>query len=210
MIGWLILIALFAYFCGSFPAGYLIAKRKGVDIKKEGSGATGGTNVARILGWKSAIPTVLIDVFKVWLPVFLAVLIFTGSWPIFPVAVLAMLGHIFPVWLKFKGGKGITSLVGILLALNFNLFLFYLLAWAVIFVILTVAIKVSRSSFSEKMAASNLLVVWYLPVLFWFFFGSLGWLIFAVVLIGIIYFAHRENIFRMKEKFKNTLKNSRD
>ncbi|RLC35106.1 MAG: acyl-phosphate--glycerol-3-phosphate O-acyltransferase, partial [Candidatus Nealsonbacteria bacterium] len=47
MIGWLILIALFAYFCGSFPAGYLIAKRKGVDIKKEGSGATGGTNVAR-------------------------------------------------------------------------------------------------------------------------------------------------------------------
>jgi len=212
MIQWVILICfcLFGYFCGSLPTGYLIAKKKGIEIQKIGSGATGATNVSRALGLKFGALTSIVDVFKSWLPVFLATLLFTENWMVFLVAILVILGHIFPVWLRFKGGKGVVCLIGILLALDFRLVLFWVLTWLVIFAILLISTRVSKASFSEKMATNNLLTIWYLPVLVWFVSGGLEEVIFAFVLVGIIYFAHRENIIRIKKIWKKTKKKRPD
>lgn len=206
MIQWLILICLFGYLCGSLPTGYLIVKKKGLEIQKIGSGAIGATNVSRVLGPKFGALTSIADVFKSWLPVFLATLLFTENWTVFLVAILVILGHIFPVWLRFKGGKGVACLIGILLALDFKLALFWGLTWLIIFAILLIATRVSKASFSEKMATNNLLTIWYLPVLFWFVLGGMEEVIFAFVLVGIIYFAHRENIVRIKNIWKKTKK----
>jgi len=196
-IGWFILILLFSYFCGSFSIGFLIAEKKGIDIQKVGSKATGATNVSRALGFKWGFLTFVLDIIKGGLPVFFATLVLDANWMIFCAAILTILGHIFPYQLSFKGGKGVSCLIGILLVLNLKVTLFWGLTWFLIFLILLFVIRASKASFSEKMAANNLLTIWYLPVFFWFGFHSLDWVLFAVILIGIIYFAHRENIKRI-------------
>jgi len=149
------------------------------------------------LGFKWGFLTFVLDIIKGGLPVFFATLVLDANWMIFCAAILTILGHIFPYQLSFKGGKGVSCLIGILLVLNLKVTLFWGLTWFLIFLILLFVIRASKASFSEKMAANNLLTIWYLPVFFWFGFHSLDWVLFSVILIGIIYFAHRENIKRI-------------
>lgn len=102
------------YLCGSFPSGKIIALRYNIDIQRRGSGNIGFANVLRVIGWRAALPTLVIDVAKGFAPTFLAVSYFDISMG-FIVGIYAILGHLFPIWLKFKGGKGVATGLGVLL-----------------------------------------------------------------------------------------------
>jgi glycerol-3-phosphate acyltransferase PlsY len=122
-IGWSIAIAL-GYLSGSIPVGYLIGKSKGVDLRTVGSGNIGATNCGRVLGRKWGLTCFFLDVLKGTGPVvgtgwamglMRSDLEPSGAWMWLAVAVAAMLGHIFPVWLGFKGGKGVATGLGVVL-----------------------------------------------------------------------------------------------
>ncbi|HMD86407.1 MAG TPA: glycerol-3-phosphate 1-O-acyltransferase PlsY [Terriglobia bacterium] len=113
------LTPLFAYLLGSIPFGYLIVRwQKGVDVRSTGSGSTGATNVMRNLGIAGFVATFILDVGKGTVAVLLASRLTSGDprW-IAASSVAAILGHCFPVWLKFRGGKGVATGVGVFLAL---------------------------------------------------------------------------------------------
>ena len=110
---------LFAYLLGSIPFGYLIVRwQKGIDVRSTGSGSTGATNVMRNLGMIGFVATFILDVGKGCLAVLLTSRLTSGEprW-IALSSVAAILGHCFPVWLKFRGGKGVATGVGVFLAL---------------------------------------------------------------------------------------------
>ena len=191
----LILLIIFGYFLGSIPWGLLISKVKGVDIRKVGSGNIGGTNVVRGLGLKWGLLTGILDVLKGMIPIFLAVKFLSFDWQIALVAVSPVLGHIFPVWLNFKGGKGVAATVGVLfILLGWQKFLILILIW-----LLALALF-------QIMSFTNLLLVAFLPLIFWFSYFSLAYFILGLALFALIWWTHRENIRRLKEgkepKFK--------
>ena len=105
------ILVILSYLLGSIPFGYLIPKLKNVDIRRVGSKGTGATNVSRALGLKYAVLVGVLDILKASLPVFLAFKYLSSEVLIGIVMFMAVLGHIFPVWLKFKGGKGIATFV---------------------------------------------------------------------------------------------------
>lgn len=106
-----------AYLLGSIPFGKIIARSHGIDIQKRGSGNIGFANVRRIVGWRAGFITLAADITKGFVPTLLAIL-FTDTTVAFFVGIAAIAGHVFPVWLKFRGGKGIATGLGIVLALN--------------------------------------------------------------------------------------------
>jgi glycerol-3-phosphate acyltransferase PlsY len=113
------LTPVFAYLLGSIPFGYLIVRwQKGVDVRSTGSGSTGATNVMRNLGIIGFMATFILDVGKGILAVLLTSRLTSGDprW-IAVASVAAILGHCFPVWLKFRGGKGVATGVGVFIAL---------------------------------------------------------------------------------------------
>jgi glycerol-3-phosphate acyltransferase PlsY len=118
-----VLILIAAYLLGSIPFGYLIVRaREGADVRLTGSGGTGATNVSRRAGKKAGIMTLLLDAAKgaaaVGLARWLAAADFEINWWVAGAAVLAVLGHCFPVWLAFRGGKGVATGVGVFLGLS--------------------------------------------------------------------------------------------
>lgn len=149
--------AVLAYLCGSVPTGFLVARAKGIDIRKVGSGNMGATNVFRTLGKGPGILVLLIDAAKGALPVLLLVLLFddTGADPVWLKlisALVAVLGHNYTCWLGFKGGKGIATSAGVLAALVPQAFLITLATWVVVF-------AVSRYVSLASVAAAGILPV---------------------------------------------------
>ena len=136
-------VALQAYVLGSIPWGYLAGLVRGVDLRTRGSGSTGATNAVRVLGKRWGYPVFALDVFKGWLAVMLGFFIalrgFGSDEPVVinagvVAAIFAMLGHTYPVWLGFKGGKGIATAAGIMLSLfPPEVFSFGLFVWVVLF-----------------------------------------------------------------------------
>lgn len=113
-----IVALLLAYLLGSIPFGYLIVKfSKGADIRETGSGGTGATNVSRKAGKGAGILTLVLDALKGFVAVWLARWLGGDGWTIAGAAVLAVVGHCFPVWLKFKAGKGVATGLGVFLAI---------------------------------------------------------------------------------------------
>ena len=113
-----IVIVIVAYLIGSIPFGYLIVRRKiGADIRQTGSGGTGATNVSRRAGKAAGILTLLLDAAKGSVAVLIAKAVAGDDWVIAAAAIAALVGHIFPVWLGFRGGKGVATGVGIFLVL---------------------------------------------------------------------------------------------
>jgi glycerol-3-phosphate acyltransferase PlsY len=139
-----ILVALIAYLLGSIPIGFLVAKARGVDIRTVGSGNIGATNVFRILGKPAGIFVLLADAAKGWLAVFVVAKLISGwfypaagstarEWFAICAGVAAILGHNYTCWLYFKGGKGIATSAGVLVALVPVPLLIILGVWIIVF-----------------------------------------------------------------------------
>lgn len=198
----LIFLIIFGYLLGSIPWGYLISKAKRIDIRKVGSGSIGGTNVLRILGLKWAALVIILDVVKGVIPAYLAISFLAphqytggGDWQIALVAISPILGHIFPVWLKFKGGKGVATALGALfILLGWKFFLILLLIWLLVLAV------------SQIMSFTNLLLASFFPLILWLSSFSLAYYIFGIILAILIWWTHRENLQRIREgresKFK--------
>lgn len=116
----LILSIIFGYFCGSCPTGFLVARIiKNVDIRTIGSGNIGATNVGRLMGKKWAIAVAVFDMLKGGIAVFILSIFTTSPTILASTGIAAVLGHNFPIWLKFKGGKGVATTFGVIAFYNF-------------------------------------------------------------------------------------------
>src|SRR5690606_5129607 len=117
MMPWLFLLA--SYLVGATPTSYIVARRfHGIDLREHGSGNLGATNAFRVLGWKAATPIFIIDIFKGWLPAALFPLwdgVGGWGWPL-AYGAMAVVGHVFSIYVGFRGGKGVATGAGVFLA----------------------------------------------------------------------------------------------
>jgi glycerol-3-phosphate acyltransferase PlsY len=181
-----IILVVVAYLLGSIPFGYLIVRGKsGADIRETGSGGTGATNVSRRAGKAAGVLTLLLDAAKGSVAVLIARAVSGDDWVIAAAAIAVLVGHIFPVWLGFRGGKGVATGVGIFLVLA----PIALLCASVVFVAIVV---LTRYVSLGSMTAAVLI-----PVLVWLQSDSQTLLVAAVAGAVLIVFAHRGNIQRL-------------
>jgi glycerol-3-phosphate acyltransferase PlsY len=127
-------LMLFGYLLGAIPFSFLIAKAHRVDLRRVGSGNTGASNVWRVVGFRAFVVALVLDVFKGWLPTFLAQNAFNRS-PLVTVAVglSAVLGHIFPIFIGFKGGKAVATTSGVILGFAPVLVLASAIVWTIVY-----------------------------------------------------------------------------
>jgi glycerol-3-phosphate acyltransferase PlsY len=174
------------YVSGSIPFGLLIGKAsKGVDVRGIGSGNIGATNVLRAAGKGAAVLTLALDMLKGWAPVALGRIVGASDALVAAVALAAFLGHLYPVFLRFRGGKGVATFLGVLLALVPKV------AFLVAGVWLLIAAVFRYSSLAAVVAAAAS------PPLVWLLDGRRGFVALAVVLSGFILIRHRENMRRL-------------
>ena len=148
----IILVVFFSYFSGSIPFGLVLTKIfGGQDVRKIGSGNIGATNVLRTGNKYLAATTLLLDILKGYVPVIITEQFFPELFQLS--ALLAFLGHVFPIWLKFKGGKGVATFLGVLFALSYGLSLLFAFTW------LVVSLIFKYSSLSSMFSSLTVLVV---------------------------------------------------
>jgi acyl phosphate:glycerol-3-phosphate acyltransferase len=185
-----------SYLVGAIPFGLVLSQvfaKK--DIRKHGSKNIGATNVARVVGKKLGFATLILDGFKGAIMVLLAQNLFEYSSNLdivlISVAASAILGHVFPIYLQFKGGKGVATTLATLLALNLNLGFLVCCVWITIFLISRI------SSIASLSAIFSAIVISY-------FLGlSDSQIVFSILLFLLVLFRHKENILRLidgKEK----------
>jgi glycerol-3-phosphate acyltransferase PlsY len=191
-----IVVVAVAYLLGSIPFGYLLVKYAftgGEDVRRIGSGGTGATNVTRRAGPTAGLLTYLLDVGKGMGAVALMKLVAEGDyfW-IGAAGIAAIVGHIFPVFLGFRGGKGVSTGVGIYLTIAPYSVLAALVVWVVIV------------SFTRYVSLGSLVAAGALPVLTWLFYGVIqsdqhvaAMIIIALSAFALILFAHRKNVRRL-------------
>jgi len=177
------LTIIISYLFGSFPSGYILSKYfNKIDITKQGSGNIGATNVLRSGSKALAILTLLIDALKGAIPV---VLFSFNSYLMALAGLFSFLGHIFPVWLKFKGGKGIATYLGICFAVSLNIGISFVLLW----VLITFIFKTS--------SISSLITISLIPIISFFHLeNSIISLVFLLMSINSFY-RHKLNIIRI-------------
>jgi len=180
------LIGIISYLIGSIPFGYILTKiflKK--DIREIGSGNIGATNALRTGNKGIGYSTLILDILKAVVPV-VYVKIFYQDF-LYLASLSAFLGHVFPIWLKFKGGKGVATYVGILFAINIYFGIVFTISWFVTFFIS------KFSSLSSLIGAASIPI--YLLILTQF-----NQAIFFAIMFILIFFTHRENIKRLKNK----------
>ena len=180
------LIGIISYLMGSVPFGFILTKiflKK--DIREIGSGNIGATNALRTGNKTIGYSTLVLDILKAVAPV-IYVKIFYQDF-LYIASLCAFLGHVFPIWLKFKGGKGVATYVGILFAINIYFGIIFAISWFVTFFIS------KYSSLSSLIGAASIPI--YLLILTQFDQG-----IFFTIMFVLIFFTHRENIKRLKNK----------
>jgi len=181
-----IIVVVVAYLLGSIPFGYLIVRRKmGADIRQTGSGGTGATNVSRRAGKAAGVLTLLLDAAKGSAAVLIARAVAGDDWVIAAAAIAALVGHMFPVWLGFRGGKGVATGVGIFLVLA----PIALLCAGVIFVAIV--------ALTRYVSLGSIIAAILIPVFVWLLNDLRPLLIAAIVGAALIVFAHRGNIQRL-------------
>ena len=179
-------IIFLAYLLGSIPSGFLLTKfflKK--DIRNIGSGNIGATNALRTGNKVIGFATLVFDVGKAVLPIIFIKLNFPEY--IYVAALSVFLGHVFPVWLKFKGGKGVATYLGILFSMNIIFGIVFIISWVIIFLIS------KFSSLSSLVASLNI------PI-FVFLNNGQSNVFFFFIMFVLIFYTHRENIKRLKNK----------
>lgn len=175
-------LAIFAYLFGSIPFGKIVGFKYGVDIQKHGSGNIGFANSLRVLGLKPALVVLLGDLLKGFIPIKLALQVLPFNQVLW-IALISILAHIFPIWLRLRGGKGVATSIGVTLALNPFLGIMGIFLWVVI------------SHTTKLHSLASLIVIWSIAVVSYFLFKEL--LIFYVILSLLITWTHRQNINRL-------------
>ena len=180
------LIGIISYLMGSIPFGFILTKiflKK--DIREIGSGNIGATNALRTGNKTIGYSTLVLDILKAITPI-IYVKIFYQDF-LYIASLCAFLGHVFPVWLKFKGGKGVATYVGILFAINIYFGIIFIISWSITFFIS------KFSSLSSLVGAGSIPIYLLISAQF-------NQVIFFVIMFVLIFFTHRENIKRLKNK----------
>ena len=182
----LFIIGIFSYLMGSIPFGLILTRiflKK--DIREIGSGNIGATNALRTGNKLIGYSTLILDVLKAVIPVLYVKINFPDA--VYISALCTFIGHVFPVWLKFKGGKGVATYVGILFSLNIIYGLVFGICWLIIFFI------------SKYSSLASLIGSLSIPV-YIFILDGLENVFFYIIMFILIFFTHRENIKRLKNK----------
>ena len=188
----LFIISLVSYLIGSVPFGFLLTKIfLNKDIRNIGSGNIGATNALRTGNKKIGFSTLILDILKAAITIIFVK--FNYSEFIFISSLCVFLGHVFPIWLKFKGGKGVATYVGILFSINLTYGLIFITIWLIVFFIF------KYSSLSSIIASLSI------PLYLFIFLNSLNLFFFLIMLI-LIFFTHRENIKRLINKEESKTK----
>ncbi len=188
----LFIISLVSYLIGSIPFGFLLTKIfLNKDIRNIGSGNIGATNALRTGNKKIGFSTLILDVLKAAITIIFVK--FNYSEFIFISSLCVFLGHVFPIWLKFIGGKGVATYVGILFSINLTYGLIFITIWLIVFFIF------KYSSLSSMIASLSI------PLYLFIFLNSLNLFFFLIMLI-LIFFTHRENIKRLINKEESKTK----
>ena len=188
----LIIIAIYSYLLGSIPFGLILTKiflKK--DIREVGSGNIGTTNVLRTGNKFLALTTLLLDLLKGFVSVFITLLYFESLTSYS--ALICFIGHIYPVWLKFKGGPGVATYLGVILALSYKFFLVFGTCWIILALLFRFA---SLSSMT-----SSLIVLLYAC-----FFENYNYSLILFIFFIMILYTHKENIVRLKNYKENKIK----
>ena len=186
-----------SYFIGSLPTGYLVARIfRGVDIRTVGSGSIGATNVRRLMGQGWAVFVTLVDMLKGALALLLTVESASSDpWLLSLSALAAVLGHNYPVWLRFRGGKGVTTTYGTMFFIwPYNSFAIVLMSGALWYAVMTSTRYVSLASMVSLLA---------LPAFFWMLDAPLPFILLALLLALLAMFRHRSNVSRLLEGREN-------
>jgi glycerol-3-phosphate acyltransferase PlsY len=192
----LVLVVIIAYLIGSIPFGYLIVRATGGgDVRDTGSGGTGATNVSRRAGKAAGAITLILDALKGYIAVLVAKGLLNGvepttaGWLLAAATIAVLLGHIFPIWLGFRGGKGVATGVGVFLAL------------VPLAVLCAGVIFLAVVGFTKYVSLASMLAAASIPLFIWLFmepeFDPKPLLTAASVVALLIVFAHRGNIARL-------------
>ena len=173
------ILIIFSYFIGSIPTGKILGLVRHIDIQKHGSGNIGFANAVRVLGWPLALVVLCGDTVKGFIPTYIAMQSL-GGWQVGVVGLVAIIGHVFPVWLRFKGGKGIATGLGVTLAISPKLgavgFITYLFLMALL----------------RKSGPSSVITSW--TMIIWGLFLSPTIALYYAVLAIFATWTHRVNI----------------
>ena len=185
-------VGIISYLMGSIPFGFILTKtflKK--DIREIGSGNIGATNALRTGNKLIGYSTLLLDVIKAILPVLYVKI--NHPELIYIASLCAFLGHVFPVWLKFKGGKGVATYVGILFTINIFLGFIFCVSWLLVFLV------------SKYSSLSSLIGSLTIPI-YIFFNDQMSNALFFGIMFVLIFYTHRENIKRLKNKEESKTK----
>ena len=185
-------IGIISYLMGSIPFGFILTKvflKK--DIRDIGSGNIGATNALRTGNKVIGYATLILDISKAIIPVIYTKIYFPEL--IFVASLCAFLGHVFPIWLKFKGGKGVATYVGILFSIDLMLGVIFAASWGIVFLIF-------RYSSLSSIISSISIPIYILIT------EQISNTIFFSIMFILIFFTHRENIKRLKNKEESKTK----
>ena len=186
------IIIIFSYFLGSIPFGYLLTKiflQK--DIREIGSGNIGATNVIRTGNKYIGYSTLLLDILKAIIPIIFVKFYYIDY--LYIASLCVFLGHVFPIWLKFKGGKGVATYVGILCCINIYLGLVFSIVWLITFLI------------SKYSSLSSLVGAISIPIINFFIFKD-EVIFFFIIMFVLIFYTHKENIKRLLNRSESKTK----
>ncbi len=180
-----LIVIIISYFLGSIPFGLILTKLfLNKDIREIGSGNIGATNVLRSGNKIIGYITLVLDILKAIIPVIY--IKFNHPELIYISSLSVFLGHVFPIWLKFKGGKGVATYVGILFSINLIYGFIFCISWLLTFFL------------SKYSSLSSLIASLIVPIYLFFVNGEQ--IIFFIILFVLIFYTHRENIKRLKNK----------
>ena len=187
-----LVVGIASYLMGSVPFGLILTKIfLNKDIREIGSGNIGATNALRTGNKLIGYTTLVLDITKAIIPVIYVKINYPDL--IYIASLCAFLGHVFPVWLKFKGGKGVATYVGILFSINIILGLIFVVSWGVVFLLFRYS---SLSSIIGSLSVPIYILIT----------GQINDAIFFAIMFILIFFTHRENIKRLKNKEESKTK----